>query len=130
MYETLTEIYKVLRSRFPTMGARRMVTTIRQDYSIKVPEYVAIIAIIMADWISRKLINDFLKCTEPDAVAARKSGWFKRKWFWSAGIMEYLSIDQHDKWGRFGLWLHLVTDPFNSRFTWLKICGVIAIRVC
>jgi hypothetical protein len=40
-FEILTEIYKVLRSRFPTMGARRMVTTIRQDYSIKVPEYVA-----------------------------------------------------------------------------------------
>ena len=41
-FETLTEIYKVVRSRFPTMGARRMVTTIRQDYSIKVSEYVAV----------------------------------------------------------------------------------------
>ena len=39
-FETLTEIYKVLRPRFPSMGARRMATTIRQDYSIKVPEYV------------------------------------------------------------------------------------------
>ena len=77
--------------------------------------------IITNDWLNRKLINDFLKCTEPDAVAARKSGRFKRKRFWSAGVMEYLSIDQHDKWGRFGLWLHLATDPFNSRVAWLKI---------
>jgi hypothetical protein len=41
-FETLAEIYIVLRSRFPSMGARRMVTTIRQDYSIKVPEYVVV----------------------------------------------------------------------------------------
>ena len=34
--------------------------------------------------------------------------------------MEYWSIDQHDKWGRFGLWLHLGIDPFTGRFAWLK----------
>ena len=34
---------------------------------------------------------------------------------------EYWSIDQHDKWGRFGLWLHLGIDPFTGRFAWLKI---------
>lgn len=44
-FETLTEIYKVIRSRFPSMGARRMVTTIRQDYSIKIPEYMAVATI-------------------------------------------------------------------------------------
>jgi hypothetical protein len=124
-FETLAEIYKVLRSRFPSMGARRMVTTIRQDYSIKVSEYVPVVVVIYQlptiDCSNRKLINDFLKHTEPDAVAARKRGRFKRKRFWSAGVMEYLSIDQHDKWGRFGLWLHLATDPFSSRVAWLKI---------
>ncbi len=35
--------------------------------------------------------------------------------------MEYWSIDQHDKWGRFGLWLHLGLDPYSGRFAWLKI---------
>lgn len=39
-FEMVLDIYKVLRGRFPTMGARRMVTVIRQDYSIKVSEYV------------------------------------------------------------------------------------------
>jgi hypothetical protein len=66
-------------------------------------------------------VNDFLKHIEPDAVAARKSGLFKRRRFWSAGVMEYLSMDQHDKWGRFGLWLHLATDPYTGRIAWLKI---------
>ena len=35
--------------------------------------------------------------------------------------MEYLSMNQHDKWGRFGLWQHLGTDPYTSRIAWLKI---------
>ncbi|GLB40063.1 hypothetical protein LshimejAT787_0705730 [Lyophyllum shimeji] len=105
-FETITEIYKILRARFPTMGARRMVTVIRQDYSIRVSE---------------KLVNDFLRAVEPEAVAERKRCRFKRRRFWSAGVMEYLSIDQHDKWGRFGLWLHIGLDPFPGRIAWLKV---------
>ncbi|KAK2463877.1 hypothetical protein APHAL10511_004049 [Amanita phalloides] len=83
-----------------------MVTTIRNHYSIKVSE---------------KLLNDFLKTIEPDAVEARKRGRFKRRRFWSAGVMEFWSIDQDDKWGRFGLWLHLGIDPYTGRFAWVKI---------
>lgn len=30
-----------IRARFPTMGARQMVTLLRQDYSMKVSEYVS-----------------------------------------------------------------------------------------
>ena len=37
-FETIEEIYKVLRARFPTMGARRIVTVIRQEYSLRVSE--------------------------------------------------------------------------------------------
>ena len=39
-FDTLEQIYNVVRPRFPSVGARRMVTMIRQDYSIKVSEYV------------------------------------------------------------------------------------------
>ena len=60
----------------------------------------------------RKLINEFLLHVEPEAVSKHKHGRFKWRWFWSAGVMEYWSIDQHDKWGRFGLWLHLGIDPY------------------
>lgn len=35
--------------------------------------------------------------------------------------MESLSIDQHDKWGRFGLWMHLGMDPFTGRIAWMKV---------
>ena len=69
----------------------------------------------------RKLVNDFLLHVEPEAVVKRKSGLFKHRRFWSAGVMEYWSIDQHDKWERFGLWLHLGIDPYAGRFAWLKV---------
>jgi hypothetical protein len=69
----------------------------------------------------RALVGGFLKHVEPEAVEARKSGRFRRRRFWSAGVMEYWSIDQHDKWGRFGLWHHLGIDPFSGRIAWLKI---------
>jgi hypothetical protein len=35
--------------------------------------------------------------------------------------MELITMDQHDKWKRFGLWLHLGLDPFAGRIVWLKI---------
>lgn len=38
--ETFGPFIQDIRARFPTMGARQMVTTLRQDYSIKVSECV------------------------------------------------------------------------------------------
>jgi hypothetical protein len=38
-FETIAPFIKEIRDLFPTMGARQMVTTLRQDYSLKVPEY-------------------------------------------------------------------------------------------
>jgi hypothetical protein len=75
-FETITEIYKVLRGRFPTMGARRMVALIRQQYSIRVPEsgfYILIQHLVIKLMLSdRKLVNEFLQTVEPEAVARRK----------------------------------------------------------
>ena len=36
--ETISPLIREIRSRFPTMGARAMVTILRQDHDIKVPE--------------------------------------------------------------------------------------------
>ena len=97
---------------------------IRQDYSIKVSECVHIQVLSMLGTkvgATRKLVNEFLKWIEPEAVEARRGSRFRRRCFWSAGVMEYWSIDQHDKWGRFGLWLHLGIDPYSSQIAWLKI---------
>ncbi|KAJ7844680.1 hypothetical protein B0H13DRAFT_2411186, partial [Mycena leptocephala] len=105
-FESITPFYMEIRERFPNMGARAMVTALRQDYSIKVAE---------------KFLNDFLKDVEPDAVRQRRVFKFKRKRFFSAGVMDILCFDQHDKWKRFGLWLHLGIDPYPGQLHWLKI---------
>ncbi|KAG0703267.1 hypothetical protein DFH29DRAFT_982018 [Suillus ampliporus] len=35
-----------------------------------------------------------------------------RKRFWAGGVMDIITMDQHNKWQHFGLWLHLGLDPF------------------
>ena len=106
------------------MGARQMVTTLRQDYSLKVPEYVTFIVhlvICIFDINCRATVAKFLKQTEPKAVEHQKARRFRRKRFWSAGVMDILTIDQHDMWKRFGLWLHIGLDPYPDRIAWLKV---------
>jgi hypothetical protein len=51
----------------------------------------------------------------------RKAKRFRRKRFWSAGVMEILCMDQHDKWQRFGLWFHQGQDSYPGRLAWMKI---------
>jgi hypothetical protein len=69
----------------------------------------------------RKTLNNFFKSVEPEAVKHRKYQRFRRKRFWSAGIMDVLTLDQHDKFKRFGLWFHVGLDPFPGRICWLRV---------
>ncbi|KAJ7022416.1 hypothetical protein C8F04DRAFT_1138129 [Mycena alexandri] len=105
-WEIVFPLYSVYRAKFPNMGARTMVSALRQDYGIKVPE---------------ALLLKAFKQYEPEGVARRKRRRFRRKRFWSAGVMDILAFDQHDKWKRFGLWLHACVDPFSGRIAWLNV---------
>ncbi|KAJ7075212.1 hypothetical protein B0H15DRAFT_792147, partial [Mycena belliarum] len=104
--EAILPFYHEIRTRFPTMGARAMVATLRQQYNFKVSE---------------RFLGRFLKDIEPEEVHRRLGKHFKRKRFWAAGVMDIIAFDQHDKWGRFGLWFHLGMDPFPGRIMWLKV---------
>ncbi|KAJ7719745.1 hypothetical protein B0H16DRAFT_1336478, partial [Mycena metata] len=103
---TITPFYLEIRERYPQMGARTMVATLRQDYSIKVAE---------------SFLNKFLKSVEPDAVKQRRVFRFKRKKYWCAGIMDIVCFDQHDKWKKFGLYKHIGVEPYAGQILWLKI---------
>ncbi|KAF5377194.1 hypothetical protein D9615_006459 [Tricholomella constricta] len=105
-FEEIAPFLLEIRERFPTMGARQMVTVLRHDYELKVPE--------------QRLLELF-RATEPEAINAQKSLKFRRKRFWAAGVMDIWAIDQHDKWQRFGLWMHCSIDPYPGRVAWLKI---------
>ncbi|KAH7906201.1 hypothetical protein BJ138DRAFT_1117789 [Hygrophoropsis aurantiaca] len=103
---TILPLYMEICKRYPGMGARTMVHTLRQDYNVKVPEL---------------MVQNLLRNNEPELVKARQAKRFKRKRFFAAGVMDIVTMDQHDKWKRFGLWLHLGLDPFSGFITWLKV---------
>ncbi|KAH7904511.1 hypothetical protein BJ138DRAFT_1019057 [Hygrophoropsis aurantiaca] len=103
---SIEESVRRIRKRFPQRGAN----TIRQDLRVQFGMHVP-----------RPLISRLLKIVEPDAVVARCHRRFKRKRFWSAGVNDVWAQDQHDKWGRFGLWLHISLDPYTGYINWLKV---------
>jgi hypothetical protein len=72
-------------------------------------------------WHLRRIIRDWMEVTEPEQLQARKGKVAKRRVFYSAGADEIWAIDQHDKWKRFGLWLHVGLDIFSGKILWLKV---------
>ena len=69
----------------------------------------------------RTVITGLLKTVEDDEVIRRRKRGFRRRHFWAAGVNDVWPQDQHDKWGRFGLWLHAGLEAFSGEINWLKI---------
>ncbi|KAL4269040.1 hypothetical protein AB1N83_001842 [Pleurotus pulmonarius] len=105
-FETLAPFIQEIRARFPSMGARSMVSALRLDYGVKAAE---------------KSVREYLLLTEPAAVSARKRYQWKRRVFWCAGVNDLIVLDQHDKWKRFELYIHAGLDPFSGYVHWLKV---------
>ncbi|KAF7317304.1 hypothetical protein HMN09_00465900 [Mycena chlorophos] len=100
-------LVRSIKYAFPNQGARTLVSTLLQEHSLKVPE---------------DDILKYLHQIEPEAVRVRRyRSKMVRGKFYSAGVMEIISFDQHDKWHPFGLYLHLGIDPYNGELHWLKI---------
>ncbi|KZT61204.1 hypothetical protein CALCODRAFT_412994, partial [Calocera cornea HHB12733] len=70
----------------------------------------------------KRLVEEYyMKTYEADLLRERKANRLKRKRFWSAGVGDLWCIDQHDKWGRFELWLHTAVEPFSGRILWIRV---------
>lgn len=54
-------------------------------------------------------------------VAARKSRVAPKKPYICSGTDEIWGVDQHDKFKKWGLWLHVGLDTFSARVLWLKV---------
>ncbi len=54
-------------------------------------------------------------------VLARKAHRLSRKQFWTVGVNDVWTMDQHDKWRRFQLFLHIGLEPHSGTILWLKI---------
>ena len=67
------------------------------------------------------VVTSLLKTVEPEQVNERRRRALRRRRFWAAGVNDVWAQDQHDKWGRFGLWLHAGLEAFSGKINWLKI---------
>jgi len=116
-----------IRGRFPTRGSENIRKNLRQEYGMRVSRQAHTSFRVLVTFQltrrtgQRKLISDYLKATEPDAVASRRHRRFLRKRFYSAGVNDIWCQDQHDKWLRFGLFFHNNIDPFMMYNNWLKV---------
>jgi hypothetical protein len=71
--------------------------------------------------MSSQTVTQLLKTVEPDEMKQRRRRGFRRHRFWAAGVNDVWPQDQHDKWGRFGLWLHAGLEAFSGEINWIKI---------
>ncbi|KAH9915480.1 hypothetical protein B0H21DRAFT_664705, partial [Amylocystis lapponica] len=67
------------------------------------------------------LILEYMNMHHPTEVEARKGRRLVRKQFWTSGVNDVWCMDQHDKWRKFELYLHIGMEPFSGRILWLKI---------
>ncbi|KAG1811978.1 hypothetical protein EV424DRAFT_1593667 [Suillus variegatus] len=95
-----------VRACFPQQGSHDMRQTLLHEEKITVP---------------RALILSYMNLHHPEEVLARKSRRLKRSIYWTAGVNDIWVFDQHDKWRRFQLFLHVAIEPFSGRILWLKI---------
>ncbi|TFK59433.1 hypothetical protein BDN72DRAFT_905849 [Pluteus cervinus] len=95
-----------IKKRFPVKGVEGMRKTLFAEMKVRAP---------------RSLISQHLHHIEPDAITQRKSKKFKRAIFYAAGVNHVWAMDQHDKWGKYGLWLHNGIEPFSGMNLWLKV---------
>jgi len=104
--ETIYAEVSNIRERHPLRGIEGIRKTLREEQGMRVP---------------RPLIAGLLKTVEPEEVANRRQRGFCRRHFWAAGVNDVWPQDQHDKWGRFGLWLHAGIEAFSGEINWMKI---------
>ena len=57
----------------------------------------------------------------PDEVLQRKARRLVRKQFWTVGVNDIWSMDQHNKCRRFQLFLHVGLEAHTSNVLWLKV---------
>ncbi|KAG8941619.1 hypothetical protein FRC04_004139 [Tulasnella sp. 424] len=71
--------------------------------------------------VSREVVAAWMKRHYPQEVENRQHRCLKHKRFWAAGVNDILSFDQHDKFQRFHLYLHIGLEQVSGKILWLKI---------
>ena len=77
--------------------------------------------ILHSDYYYRKLILAYDNVTDRAGVVRRKGKRIKRRVFYAAGVNHIWTMDQHDKWKKYGLRLHHCVEPFTGKIIWMVI---------
>ncbi|KIJ33625.1 hypothetical protein M422DRAFT_183028, partial [Sphaerobolus stellatus SS14] len=104
--DILSDAIQHTRLKFPTMGSHEMKHELRHTFGLDVP---------------RSLILAWFNEHEYDLLQERKFKRFRRKAYVAAGVNHIITVDQHEKWMKYGIFLHVGTEVFSGRILWLKV---------
>ncbi|KZT50321.1 hypothetical protein CALCODRAFT_444796 [Calocera cornea HHB12733] len=108
--ETIAPYVEQLRVQTANrLGSRSMRDFLRSDN------------VLLANTFPRQLISQYQSLTDPIGNRQRRGKRLKHYHLWTAGLHEFWSFDQHDKWKRFGLFLHVGLENFSNTILWLKV---------
>jgi hypothetical protein len=62
-----------------------------------------------------------MRNVEPEATTARKGKRIQRRQQYIAGVNVTWTMDQHDKWRKYGLLLHVGLDICSGYVLWAKV---------
>ena len=120
--ESIAAYVDAVKKRFPNRGAETIRKALLLENKIHVPRCVLHSGYEQCCLHShRPIISEYLRLTEPDAVDAQRYKRFKRRTFLAVGPNEMWSLDQHDKFKRYGLFFHVGLDPFPGVIHWCKV---------
>ncbi|KAI0694588.1 hypothetical protein BC835DRAFT_1306221 [Cytidiella melzeri] len=104
--ESIGPAIERIRAKFPTLGSRLMKVKLLREEKMMV---------------SKPLILRYMNLHHRNEVLSRKGLRLKRKQFWTVGVNDIWTVDQHDKWRKFQLFLHVGIEPHSGLILWLKI---------
>ncbi|KAG2126745.1 hypothetical protein BD769DRAFT_1628415 [Suillus cothurnatus] len=104
--ESIRDAMLELREMYPKAGMREIISLLHHEEGMSV---------------SRSVIKSYFAIYEADLVRQRKARRLQRRHFWAAGVNDIVTVDQHDKWLRFGLALHTGIEPFSGRIMWMRV---------
>ncbi|QRV83586.1 hypothetical protein RhiJN_11602 [Ceratobasidium sp. AG-Ba] len=106
--ESANAVISAARARHPSAGINELRNIVRTESggSTRIP---------------RSVVEAWAHQNEPRAVEARKGRIVVKKPFLCSGVNEIWSINQHDKFQVWGLWLHVCVDAYSGYVVWLRV---------
>ncbi|KAG1867744.1 hypothetical protein F4604DRAFT_1584905 [Suillus subluteus] len=104
--ETIHEAVTELCQMFPHAGMQEMIGLLFHEKNMSV---------------AKSVMMSYFAAYEPELVRQCKARQLKQRCFWAAGVNNLFTVDQHNKWLRFGLGLHTGIELFSGWIMWIRV---------